>query len=32
MRNNLGLYKRSGGIYLIKDFQKHYHGSNGTKI
>ena len=25
IRNNLGLYKHS-------DIQKHYHGSNGTKI
>ena len=30
-RNSLGLYKCSD-IYLIYNFQKHYHGSNGTKI
>ena len=31
IRNNLGLYKHSD-IYLIYNFQKHYHGSNGVKI
>ena len=31
IRNYLGLCKRSE-IYLNKNFQKHCHGSNGTKI
>ena len=31
IRNNLGLFKRSE-IYLIQNFWKHYHASNGIKI
>ena len=29
--SNLGLYKRSH-IYLIYNFEKHYHRSNGIKV